>query len=151
MAPDGFRLVCCLIIAHSARNSPALFSFLCTSTTSKVPTRVSCAKFRFLCAIQQERLARRTNTGWCTPTTSVWSWRWSSRETVTSPCTGKQSCRWHWASLRDRWDGCRVDSTSTFNPTGLTDWCAGDVKVTHFRQWGTMTLDVCVGSHSSRS
>lgn len=69
---------------------------------------VPLAKCRFFCANQQGKLARRTSTGWCTPTNSGWSWRRSFRATATSPCAGRRSCRWHWTSLRDRWAACRV-------------------------------------------
>lgn len=63
---------------------------------------VSVTKFGLFCVIQQGRLAPRTSTGWCTPTSSGWSWRRSFRATATSPCAGKRNYHWHWASLRDR-------------------------------------------------
>lgn len=127
-------------------------SLLCSL---KFPPEFPVAKFRFLCANQQGRLAQRTSTGWCTPTDSGWSWRRSFRATATSPCARRRSCRWHWASLKDRWGACRVrpflqlgESTSTFEPTGMHDWCARDIKVTDFIEWITVNLDVLLHRHS---
>lgn len=93
MAPElegGTKLAVCLATTHRARDTLTLQSFLSfTGRKTHRSVAQTCAfcmtESGLFCAIQEERLARRTSTGWCTLINSAWSLRGSSSITATSP------------------------------------------------------------------
>lgn len=55
-----------------------------------------------LCSLCQAKPGRKTSTGWCTRTTSAWSWRRSSTTAATSPSAARLSWLLPWGSPSGR-------------------------------------------------